>query len=92
MSLVHLGFAEMFERENKTNTTWDQSLQALLLKDISKSINGGMAFEAAERKFKRSPKFTTKPLKTLPSFKSLSLQIPMSDGYHESFSLDCLFS
>lgn len=54
----------------------------------SQEISSGMAYERAQVKFGNVLRFTPHIFHIAPSFKPWSLEIPISDGYHESLCSD----
>lgn len=89
MALV---FGAMFGGENKKYAIkFEQSACTLIRKNYPKNSNCGMAFRTTAIKQKTSSGSAPVLFGSLPSFVPLSLKIPIDDGYHESFSLDCCF-
>lgn len=91
-SINFIVFGAMFGGENKKYAIkFEQSACTLIRKNYPKNSNCGMAFRTTSVKQKTSSGSAPVLFGSLPSFVPLSLKIPIDDGYHESFSLDCCF-
>lgn len=85
----HLDTGAMCGQENNLNNVKEEAkIYLSTCGRISHKISFGMAYEPAQEKYGAILRITSHIFHIIPSFKPWSLEIPISDGYHEYLCLD----